>query len=819
MFALKSLSSYLFGNSSKGENIVELPAGALFLVRPDSIKGYSELLFKDAAAYIRRTGQDFQYQLVVQRAYEEGEAELLAEEGEEDEVEGGLGDKDEKTFLLDEELHFRASLNEDGQTVLAWRDLSGDQGDLFEFVADTSVRPETAASFELVAAQCQYERKYRKPHQQASDQDLQEFAFEDEPPIPQASPVSTPVRSPTTSPSPAATRSLNDIRDPDSISDSDMARISAKESATPQKQVEQTPTKAPAARAAPESREILTKEQAELHLFDFQSGTFILQDEEVQAEVFEVGSWNYWLQISGDRKQWLGQGVVPDINPVFNFEYLSFIFNHYTDDGSAYSWLLKFKDRETEERFQEGLMQALWEHLNQTKWQKAVKDAERDYVLDAFNDLVLEDSTRDDEREREAAEEDEEEEEEYEDAHGGPRQEEYDEDEEEDEVDLGRDADGNVNSQLAVGSKVDRSFVVRGDKIGVFKHTPDNHLEFSTSINKVATPKGKAFAPKKVMLHAGDRDMVLQNEHDPNSLYRMDLEYGKVVDEWKVHDDIPVHVYAPENKFAQQTDEQTFLGLSKNALYRIDPRLAGSKLVDSELKQYTSKNDFSAAATTEKGYIAVASNKGDIRMFDRLGINAKTALPALGDPIIGLDVSADGRWVLATTRTYLLLIDSLQKEGKNEGKLGFEKAFAKDNKPQPRRLALTPAHVAQFQHETKQPLAFTPARFNTGEGKEETTIITATGPFVVTWSLKKVLQGRKDPYSIKRYSEEIKADNFRWGSDKNIVVALPNEVDMVARRALQRPTRESIMAPPATPRRKTGRGSYLSKSDIVNSPY
>ncbi|KAI7700985.1 vacuolar import and degradation protein 27, partial [Hortaea werneckii] len=253
--------------------------------------------------------------------------------------------------------------------------------------------------------------------------------------------------------------------------------------------------------------------------------------------------------------------------------------------------------------------------------------------------------------------------------------------------------------------------------------------------------------------------------------------------------------------------------------YRIDPRLAGSKLVDSELKQYTGKNDFSAAATTEKGYIAVASNKGDIRMFDRLGINAKTALPALGDPIIGLDVSADGRWVLATTRTYLLLIDSLQKEGKNEGKLGFEKAFAKDNKPQPRRLALTPSHVAQFQHETKQPLSFTPARFNTGEGKEETTIITATGPFVVTWSLKKVLQGRKDPYSIKRYSEEIKADNFRWGSDKNIVVALPNEVDMVARRALQRPTRESIMAPPATPRRKTGRGSYLSKSDIVNSPY
>ena len=554
-----------------------------------------------------------------------------------------------------------------------------------------------------------------------------------------------------------------------------------------------------------------------MHLFDFNTGTFILQDEAVHSQVTEIGNWKYWLQVSGKNQDWLGQEVVSDINPVFNFEYLSFIFNHYTDDGSAYSWLLKFKDRETEERFQEGLMQALWENQNQAKWGKAIKDAERDYVLDAFNDLVIEDA-KDDQREAEAAEEDEEDEEEYEDTSYAQRHAEYDGDESEDEADE-LDKDGNVNSQLAVGAKVDRSFVVRGDKIGVFKHTADNHLEFSTSINQVATPNGKKFAPKKVMLHMEDRDMVMQNADNPNSLFRMDLEYGKIVDEWKVHDDIPVNHFAPENKFAQMTGEQTFLGLSSNALYRIDPRLAGNKLVDTELKQYVSKNDFSAAATTEKGYIAVASNKGDIRMFDRLGIQAKTALPALGDPIIGLDVSADGRWVLATTRTYLLLIDNLQKSGKNEGKLGFEKAFAKDSKPQPRRLALTPSHVAQFQHETKAPLSFTAARFNTGEGADETTIITATGPFVVTWSMKKVLAGRKDPYSIKRYSEEVKADNFRFGSDKNIVVALPNEVDMVARRALQRPTRESIMAPPETPRRSKGRASYLSRNEIVNSPY
>jgi VID27 C-terminal WD40-like domain len=270
------------------------------------------------------------------------------------------------------------------------------------------------------------------------------------------------------------------------------------------------------------------------------------------------------------------------------------------------------------------------------------------------------------------------------------------------------------------------------------------------------------------------------------------------------------------------TDQQTFLGISDKAMYRVDPRLAGNKLVDADMKTYanTTRTGFTTASTTEKGYIAVGSSNGDVRLFDRLGIRAKTQLPALGDAIIGLDVSANGRWVLATTKTYILLIDAQQHDGKDSGKLGFEKAFPASAKPKPRRLALTPSHVAQFVHETKLPINFTPAKFNTGPSVEESSIVTSTGPFIITWNLKKVLRGTKDPYNIKRYAEEVKADNFRFGSDKNIVVALPNEVDMVMKKALKRPTRESI-APPrlsATPAGRKSRG-YLGRNDVVNSPY
>jgi hypothetical protein len=809
-----AVGKLIFGDTSK-ESLVELPQGQLYLVRPLSPKGYSELIFKDAAARIRRTNQEYQYQLVIQRAYEEGEEDLADDDdGEDPELAALAAERDEKIFLLDESLHFRSEIREGGEKVLAWRDLSGDAGDLYEFVCDNSIDDAQVQQFEITAVHCQYERKHRKNYNTASEQDLAEFAFEGEQPIPRASPTHSPVAlSPVaTMPGSSATRNTaNSALKRDSTSTKASRKVPVRE---------ETPTAAPPVATHPELRSVLAIEHAELHLFDFQSGAFILQDPNVEATVAEVGTWKYWLQISSEDNDWLGQEVIADINPVFNFEYLSFIFNAYTPNGDAYSWLLRFKDQETETRFQEGLMQALWEQLNEIKWNKS-KEEERDYVLEAFQDLAMDEAPEGEgeEEEEEVVEDD------------GQRSEHYDSDEEEDDV-VTRDDDGNVNSQLAVGYKHDRSFVVRGSKIGVFKHTPNNNLEFSTNISKVETPKGKLFSPKKVMLHAEDTNMILQNEADPNSLYRMDLEYGKIVDEWKVHDDIPVNTFAPESKFSQMTGEQTFLGLSRNALYRIDPRLAGNKLVDSELKQYVSKNNFSAAATTEKGYIAVASNKGDIRMFDRLGINAKTHIPALGEPIIGLDVSADGRWVLGTCRTYLLLIDALQKEGKNEGKLGFEKSFGKDSKPQPRRLGLTPSHVAQFQHETGAPLSFTPARFNTGEGLSETSIITATGPFIVTWNMKKVLRGSKDPYSIKRYAEEVKADNFKYGSDKNVIVALPNEVNMVAKQSFKKPTRESIATPVRIGgsslggRRSSGRvgtrdsARYkLGKDDMVNSPY
>ena len=286
------------------------------------------------------------------------------------------------------------------------------------------------------------------------------------------------------------------------------------------------------------------------------------------------------------------------------------------------------------------------------------------------------------------------------------------------------------------------------------------------------------------MLHQQDSKMIVMNPGAPNSLFHLDIEHAKIVEEWKVHDDITVDHIAPNTKFSQTTPEQTLVGTSHNALFRIDPRMSGNKLVDSQYKQYATKNRFSDVTTTASGKLAVASEKGDIRLYDTVGKIAKTALTPLGDPISGIDVSADGRWIVATTKTYLLLVDVLIGQGKYAGSLGFDRSFPADAKPVPRRLQLRPEHVAYMNHN----ISFTPARFilpafslrtrimltilprfNVGEGQEENAIVTSTGQYIIAWDFAKVKKGQMDKYEIKKYEDLVVQDTFRFGDDKEIV--------------------------------------------------
>ena len=168
----------------------------------------------------------------------------------------------------------------------------------------------------------------------------------------------------------------------------------------------------------------------------------------------------------------------------------------------------------------------------------------------------------------------------------------------------------------------------------------------------------------------------------------------------------------------------------------MDPRQGKNALA--EHKTYKTVPKFSSLSTTNDGFVAVGSDDGQIRLYDSISKVAKTCLPGLGDAIIGMDVTADGSYLLATTRHYLLVIPTSVS---GQAKSGFKQSIT-NKAGAPIKLQLDPTDMARFN--IKQ-LSFTPAHFNTGEGEEEY-ISTSTGEYVVTWNFSAIKKGQRFHY-------------------------------------------------------------------------
>jgi len=288
------------------------------------------------------------------------------------------------------------------------------------------------------------------------------------------------------------------------------------------------------------------------------------------------------------------------------------------------------------------------------------------------------------------------------------------------------------------------------------------------------------------MLHEEDTSLLLVNPDETSSVYRMDLERGQVVEEWKT-DELRVSNLLPENRFAQRTGLKTFGVVNNGGMFIMDPRQRGnSKVVKSRTFQYQNVKAaaISCAATTKSGAVAMGTKKGEIRLFNRNLLRpregtttyldykpkATTTFPGLGDPITGIDVTTDGEWVLATCETYLVLIPT-----KVNQKDGFAGTGLGKDKPNAIQLWLKHEDIAKVGK-----VHFTPAKFNQIEGKESA-IVTSTGPYVITWSLKRACQGKTDSYQMKKHNDVVVADDFEFDSDKRVVVTLPDDVVLASR--------------------------------------
>lgn len=242
--------------------LIQLPAGSLYLVRPGGLQGARECLCPDAQATIRRTTVPRNYQLVISHAKS---APGALPDVQQD------GASDEHAFLVDEALQFRAG-EHDGAPSFVWRNMQGDEDDTYEFVVDPAhVNAVMRSVFEVTYLQCAWERKTGRSHEEATDEDLEALKYRGAG-TPAAAPTSTAPEAPAADPTPGAPAAP-------AAPATTAARAQA---ARPKAESLQTVT------GSAEPTIVLTA-RADLYLYDPQSGLFMRQEKNVTVQAAEAG--------------------------------------------------------------------------------------------------------------------------------------------------------------------------------------------------------------------------------------------------------------------------------------------------------------------------------------------------------------------------------------------------------------------------------------------------------------------------------------------------------------------------------------------------
>ena len=303
------------------------------------------------------------------------------------------------------------------------------------------------------------------------------------------------------------------------------------------------------------------------------------------------------------------------------------------------------------------------------------------------------------------------------------------------------------NKETIQAQSYDRTFILSGPVIKVYQTAEESGLGFVsdqlkishvTDLPIVKTAKGDIVQPSNLLLHDSEGQLVFKNEVDPSQLYIYDLETGKVLQELDTAG-INFNSIANDTKNGQKEAGRTLLGVETQGMHQLDPRCSGNSIVSS--KTYKTNVLFNTISPTLTGGFAVGSANGDIRMYKQMGQVAKTYLPGLGEAIKSIDISQDQKWMLATCQTFLLVLPTT-----NDGTSGFEKSISK-SKPQPFKLTVDPKDIVK--HQIKG-VNFTPARFNNGDSIHESSIVTSTGKFLVTWNFDKVKKGNlRGGYKLK----------------------------------------------------------------------
>jgi hypothetical protein len=424
-------------------------------------------------------------------------------------------------------------------------------------------------------------------------------------------------------------------------------------------------------------------------------------------------------------------------------------FKSEDEDLEAYLFYLVNQKENAITELSNIISKCICETKNHIPYEEYVKADDMDWMADAY----IEDARNDDQSEYN--------EDEDVDMYEGYEEESY-------YPDLDQEYD---NSELVQAHTYERAFVARGDGFGVYGTDTSGDVQFFGDLKIVKDYNG---APvRNLLLHENENKLLFIDPNEADMIKCFDFEKEKVVEEWEATGVKEFKSFYGETKNAQSTPSSNIIACSNKGMYTLDPRVNKSDKAVNQ-KVYSTNYLFNRISANLNGQIAIGSKNGEIRMYSKMGQNAKTMLPGMGEEITGLDISKDGSWILATTPKYILLIPTKLKDGKN----GFEKRMGKE-KQKPRKLKIANSDIVKHCLQDK---SFTKATFNNGGNITESFITASIGNYIIIWKLKKVSKGNLGDYDIKKLNSSVIASESKFNTDNEILVAMPKAITMERRK-------------------------------------
>ena len=315
----------------------------------------------------------------------------------------------------------------------------------------------------------------------------------------------------------------------------------------------------------------------------------------------------------------------------------------------------------------------------------------------------------------------------------------------------------------------DRTFCITDDnQIVAYKANEEKDtLEKLSSMPVIQEYEGNSVSFSLGLLYKSENNMLLLDENNPYVLYQYDLPKEKIISEWKT-DQTSISDICSLKKTGQTTDEPLIYGVNSKSVFTLDERVNNkNSVIDNKI--YNIKNYANKIMSNNSGQFVTGSIKGDLRLYDKMGIKAKNLFSFYGDPIRYIDISSDNQYILLTCDKYLILINS----GCNDDETNsFLKTIKTIERKTPLRLQIKTTDIAKFGLNNAN---YTHAKFNMNKNGENN-IITSLGEYIIIWNYNDIRKGKIANYKIKKVNELVIDNDFKFGKGNKIIITMPTKV-------------------------------------------